>query len=225
MPPLLFMEAHFCRCKPGQWGHLAVATSSRTTKSKTWDLFLGWFCTTYLHFHFHLGHLATILTKVIYSNSYVHSYTDGGGCHARCRPAHPKQFGVQYLAQGHFHMQRDADSTLSHSCPFCKLLKRILERDKSGFFQSHSQVIKTQLSAPPWSPGGKRLHLHTPGTLQKQERRTTTITGRLLVDRWVDWMLCGLNYWFLLANYMYTVHRLLEIKVVITAFCWYLSGN
>ena len=23
-----------------------------------------------------------------YSNSYIHSYTGGGGCHARCRPAH-----------------------------------------------------------------------------------------------------------------------------------------
>ena len=31
---------------------------------------------------------------------YTHSYTDGGGCHARCRPAHQEQFGVQYLAQG-----------------------------------------------------------------------------------------------------------------------------
>ena len=35
----------------------------------------------------------------------IHAYTDGGGCHARCRPAHQEQFGVQYLAQGHFNMQ------------------------------------------------------------------------------------------------------------------------
>ena len=38
-----------------------------------------------------------------YSNSYIHSHTDGGGCHAQ--PAHQGQFGVQYLAQGHFGMQ------------------------------------------------------------------------------------------------------------------------
>ena len=36
-------------------------------------------------------------------NSYISSHTDGGGCHAR--PAHQGQFGVQYLAQGHFDMQ------------------------------------------------------------------------------------------------------------------------
>ena len=35
----------------------------------------------------------------------THSYTDGRGCHARCLPAHQEQFGVQYLAQGHFEMQ------------------------------------------------------------------------------------------------------------------------
>ena len=33
------------------------------------------------------------------------SYPDAGGCHARCRPAHQEQFGVQCLAQGHFDMQ------------------------------------------------------------------------------------------------------------------------
>ena len=40
-----------------------------------------------------------------YGNSYIHSYTDGSGCHTRCRPAHQEQFGVQCLAQGHFDMQ------------------------------------------------------------------------------------------------------------------------
>ena len=33
-------------------------------------------------------------------NIFVHSYTDGDGCHA-----HQEQFGVQYLAQGHFDMK------------------------------------------------------------------------------------------------------------------------
>ena len=27
-----------------------------------------------------------------YHISYIHSYTDGGGCHAKCRPAHQEQF-------------------------------------------------------------------------------------------------------------------------------------
>ena len=46
-----------------------------------------------------------LLSEATYSNSYIHSYTDGGGCDAKCRPAHQEQFGVQYLAQGHFGMQ------------------------------------------------------------------------------------------------------------------------
>ena len=48
-----------------------------------------------------LGHLADAFVQLTYSNSY----TDGGGFHTRCRPAHQEQFGVQYLAQGHFGMQ------------------------------------------------------------------------------------------------------------------------
>ena len=46
-----------------------------------------------------------LLSKATYSNSYIHSYTDGGGCHAKCWPAHQEQFGVKYFAQGHFDMQ------------------------------------------------------------------------------------------------------------------------
>ena len=42
--------------------------------------------------HLHSGHSAANLSKVTYSNSYTHSYTDGGGCHAKCRPAHYGQF-------------------------------------------------------------------------------------------------------------------------------------
>ena len=42
-----------------------------------------------------------LLSKATYSNSHVHSYTNGGGC----RPAHQEQFGVHYLAQGHLDMQ------------------------------------------------------------------------------------------------------------------------
>ena len=47
----------------------------------------------------------TLLSKASYSNSYIHSYTDGGGCYPRCRPAHQEQFHVQHLAQEHFDMQ------------------------------------------------------------------------------------------------------------------------
>ena len=47
----------------------------------------------------------TLLPKVTYSNSYIHSYTDGAGRHATWRPAHQEQFGVQDLAQGNFDMK------------------------------------------------------------------------------------------------------------------------
>ena len=49
----------------------------------------------------HVTFSRRFLSKVTYSKSY----TDGGSCHTRCRPAHQEQFGVQYLAQGHFNMQ------------------------------------------------------------------------------------------------------------------------
>ena len=56
------------------------------------------------------------------------TYTDGGGCHARCQPAHQEQFGVQYLAQAHStcrpgvsNQQPSANKTLApplgHCCP------------------------------------------------------------------------------------------------------------
>ena len=48
-----------------------------------------------------LGHVA-VQTDLHF---FIRSYTDGVGCHARCRPANPEQFGAQYLAQGHFDMQ------------------------------------------------------------------------------------------------------------------------
>ena len=44
--------------------------------------------------HLHLQHFS-FWPKGAHSNSYIHSYTDGG-------PAHQQQFGVQYLTQGHF---------------------------------------------------------------------------------------------------------------------------
>ena len=50
----------------------------------------------YLQKKGYLRYLADVLSKAIYS----HSYTDSGGCHARWRPAHQEQFGVQYLTQG-----------------------------------------------------------------------------------------------------------------------------
>ena len=42
--------------------------------------------------------------RFVQSDIFSHSYTDGSGCHARCWPAHLEEFGVQYLAQGHFDM-------------------------------------------------------------------------------------------------------------------------
>ena len=35
-----------------------------------------------------------LLSKAIYSNSYIHSYTDGGDCHTRCRQAHQEGFSI-----------------------------------------------------------------------------------------------------------------------------------
>ena len=48
----------------------------------------------------HLGHLAEAFVQ----SDLLHSYTDGGGCRAMCRPEHQRQFWVQYLAQGHFNI-------------------------------------------------------------------------------------------------------------------------
>ena len=59
----------------------------------------------------------TLLSKETCSNSYIHSYTDGGGCHARCRPAHQEQFGVQYLAHGHFNMKTRGIEPLTFHSP------------------------------------------------------------------------------------------------------------
>lgn len=38
----------------------------------------------------------TLLSKVTNSLLYIHSYTDGGGCHERCRPAHQEQGGLGF---------------------------------------------------------------------------------------------------------------------------------
>ena len=49
--------------------------------------------------------------------THTQSYTDGSGCHARCRPAHHDQFGVQYHAEGYFNMQIQIQhDTLNQTC-------------------------------------------------------------------------------------------------------------
>ena len=84
-------------------------------------LFLFLFCLALFHFHseitcpchLHFRALSrhscpkrfTVKRFTVIHNSYIHSYTDGVGCHARCQPAHQEHFGVQYRAQGHFNMQ------------------------------------------------------------------------------------------------------------------------
>ena len=40
--------------------------------------------------------------RFTFSHSHTHSYTDGGGNHARHQPTHREQLGVQSLAQGLF---------------------------------------------------------------------------------------------------------------------------
>ena len=62
----------------------------------------------------------TLLSKATYSNSYIHSYIDGGGCHARCPPAHQEQFGgsVSCLRTlGHADQGNRTSDLLSHSHP------------------------------------------------------------------------------------------------------------
>ena len=57
-----------------------------------------------------------------YNNSFIHTYTDGGGCHARCQPAHQEHTGVQHLAQGHFDMgNRTSDLQDAGSIPVLQL--------------------------------------------------------------------------------------------------------
>ena len=45
----------------------------------------------------HLSLHFRAFSRHFYTFIHIHSYTDGGGCHARCRQAHHEQFGVQYL--------------------------------------------------------------------------------------------------------------------------------
>ena len=40
--------------------------------------------------------------RITFTHSHVHSYTDGGGIHARLQPDHREQLGVQSLDQGLF---------------------------------------------------------------------------------------------------------------------------
>ena len=57
------------------------------------------------HFFYIYDHFADTMSKATYNNSYKHSYNDGSGSHVSSHPAHQEQFGVLYLAQGHFSMQ------------------------------------------------------------------------------------------------------------------------
>ena len=70
----------------GKWNRISVALFQSTDRSKL-----------------------LYNTCQIHPFTHTHSHTDGRGCHARCQllvPAsHQEQFGVQHLAQGHFHMQ------------------------------------------------------------------------------------------------------------------------
>ena len=43
---------------------------------------------------------------ISFTHSHTHSYTDGGGNHARHQPAHREQLGVQSLAQRLFNITR-----------------------------------------------------------------------------------------------------------------------
>ena len=82
-------------------------------------------CFPFSHLHFR----AFFLSKATYSNSYIHSYSDCGGCHARCWPAHQEQVGVSasctrtlwHADQGNWTHDLPFHNMLalplSHSCP------------------------------------------------------------------------------------------------------------
>lgn len=44
------------------------------------------------------------LYTTVFTHSHTHSYSNGGGCHAECQPAHQEQLEVKCLAQGHIGM-------------------------------------------------------------------------------------------------------------------------
>ena len=52
--------------------------------------------------HLYSAFIQDALQCITATHSHTHSYTDGGGNHARHQPAHREQLGVQSLAQGLF---------------------------------------------------------------------------------------------------------------------------
>ena len=69
--------------------------------------------------------------------SYTNSYTDGSGCHARCRLAHQEHFGVQYLAQRHAD-QGNWTSDLPITWRWLYPWATVRERQEEEGYSSHS---------------------------------------------------------------------------------------
>ena len=106
----------------------------------------------------------------------IHPYTDGGGCHAGCRPAHQEQFGVQFLAQRHFDMQTRGikPATFQYqdasSVPEPHSLKLSWEPLKIKTVLSLLRMLKHSLKlwSLTWPPSGLKLHHRPPNHLLLQ---------------------------------------------------------
>ena len=96
--PLLFHCSHQESLEV--WGHLHF-TDIYTLLIST----LYWSIYGEKKSHIHIWFIWSWITFRAFSNVNIHLYADGCGCNARHQPGHQEQFGVQYLAQGHFDMQ------------------------------------------------------------------------------------------------------------------------
>ena len=90
----------------------------------------------------------TLLSKVTDGYSYIHSYTDGGGWHASCWPAHQEQFGVQYFAQGHFDVQTRGNWTSDLLITRCWLYPRAAAAYFVMITESKKKCVYCQFNRP-----------------------------------------------------------------------------
>ena len=83
------------------------------------NLLWDWVCVNAPLVSYHISvlqkHIQRFGINIHLVDTFVQSdlqlFTDGSGSHARCRPAHQEQFGVQCLAQGHFNKQTRGNRT------------------------------------------------------------------------------------------------------------------
>ena len=112
----------------------------------------------------------------------IHSHTDGGGCHARCRPARQEQFRVQCCPRTHAdQVNRTSNLPItrcwlytSHSRPrLVSMLSIVKHRMKDVFLNkaAKSDVIRPRLyfRASTWTAGGLYCLSQLPEQNHKQQ--------------------------------------------------------